>query len=1213
MADEDVALVWRPGEVILGLYEVRDVITSGGMGVVYRVLHRGWNVELAVKVPRPDLVAAGRGLREFEAEAATWVGLGAHPNTVKCVYVRTLGGVPRVFAEWLDGGSLADAVRDGRLYAGGRRAALRRVLDVAAQTARGLEHAHRAGHVHQDVKPANVLLDGDGTAKVTDFGLAGARAAAGEDVTVPPGASLLAGYGGMTPAYCSPEQAEAAERMRESGGPRPKLTRATDTWSWALTVLEMFVGHPPCPAGQVGAEVFAAFAEAGAEAAAFAGETDERLDAIPAMPSGLVALLRDCLAPAPGDRPRDMGRIADAVAEVYAEAVGEPYPRPEPLTAVRLADELSNQALSMLDLGRGDEAEALWRRAAEADPRNPHVAYNRGLHLWRTGERTDAEVVADLEEVRAAHPGEWEPAYLLGLLHLERGDPEAAEEALLAAGRAAPDVPEVTVALERAGAVPRLGAPRVLKRHGGPVNAVAFSGDGRFGLSAGEDEKVHVWDLARRRFRMPGRGGPRRVRTLRTPGAEYGVRAISVDAQGERAVFGGHDGPAQIWDLRAGRLSHELTAGPGMDVSGPGGLIGALIGGSLPYLPTVDVAMSADARLVATVHGDGAVRVWDASTGRCLRRLADGHGTSYAHFASVHVDRDGEVAFGRDAETGVAHAWDTRTGGVLRTFGEASFMAAMSADGGTVVTQEGADHRARVRIWDGESGREVRSVNRPGGLGDEFAVSGDGRYAICCDQNAMELWELGTKRRLRSWPTSERAMVAALSPDGRRALIGDDEGEVALWDMPVPGPAAPWSYPLPREAADRLREDEVVDRALDRTAELMAEGRSAAAADEIRRARAVPGYRRHRVLLDRWQDVARDGRRAALSDAWARDAPAIVGERRVPPVTGHGGLLVLTGGEDGTVQVWDLARGERRHALAGHEGPVHSLALVGDGPLALSGGRDGTVRVWDVESGAALHVLDGHRGEVTVAVSADGRVAASGGEDGAVRVWNPETGEIVCRLAERHSTGISRLLLNGDGSRVVSTASGDHWAPHIWDARTGNRLHVLPHDHGSGWGADALALSGRGDVLLSGHQDGTVGAWDVRNGKALHTMTGHGGSVRKVAVCADGTRGLSLGADATARIWDLRSGEGLPVPGAEGVDAWFAAIAADGRFAVTDGRDDQVRVWDLRTGECLRVLGRHDASVAGLGLSGNGRVVTSLDHNGVVRVWELDWEFDFSR
>ncbi|HTQ16827.1 MAG TPA: hypothetical protein VML93_05695, partial [Mycobacterium sp.] len=89
---------WRVGAVIEDLYEVRQVIESGGMGLVHRVWHRGWGMELAVKTPRPELVSSPEQIADFEAEAQTWVSLGLHPQIVSCVYVRRLDGLPRVFA-----------------------------------------------------------------------------------------------------------------------------------------------------------------------------------------------------------------------------------------------------------------------------------------------------------------------------------------------------------------------------------------------------------------------------------------------------------------------------------------------------------------------------------------------------------------------------------------------------------------------------------------------------------------------------------------------------------------------------------------------------------------------------------------------------------------------------------------------------------------------------------------------------------------------------------------------------------------------------------------------------------------------------------------------------------------------------------------------------------------------------------------------------------
>jgi serine/threonine protein kinase len=226
-------MAWEPGETVLGLYEVKDV-RSGGMGVVHRVRHLGWQVDLAVKTPRPEWITTPEDRQHFEREAGTWVNLGLHPHTVNCVYVRTVDAAPRVFAEWVDGGSLAEAVHRSAFSDDDPA----RILDTAIQTAWGLAHAHEAGLVHQDVKPANVMLEPDGTVKVTDFGLA---------KTLQPGKAAPAGvsFAGMTREYCSPEQADAM-----AGRAGVRITAASDVWSWGVTVLEMFNGERPTNFGQ---------------------------------------------------------------------------------------------------------------------------------------------------------------------------------------------------------------------------------------------------------------------------------------------------------------------------------------------------------------------------------------------------------------------------------------------------------------------------------------------------------------------------------------------------------------------------------------------------------------------------------------------------------------------------------------------------------------------------------------------------------------------------------------------------------------------------------------------------------------------------------------------------------------------------------------------------------------------------------------------------
>src|SRR5208283_946497 len=131
--EAQVAPEWQVGDAIIDTYEVKQIHTGGGMGLVYRVYHRDWKEDLAVKSPRPGLFATQDQRENFVRECVTWIGLGLHPHIVTCYYVRLLGGIPRVFAEYVAGGTLQEWIRDRKLYHGGHEQALERMLDVAIQ------------------------------------------------------------------------------------------------------------------------------------------------------------------------------------------------------------------------------------------------------------------------------------------------------------------------------------------------------------------------------------------------------------------------------------------------------------------------------------------------------------------------------------------------------------------------------------------------------------------------------------------------------------------------------------------------------------------------------------------------------------------------------------------------------------------------------------------------------------------------------------------------------------------------------------------------------------------------------------------------------------------------------------------------------------------------------------------------------------------------
>ena len=316
---------------------------------------------------------------------------------------------------------------------------------------------------------------------------------------------------------------------------------------------------------------------------------------------------------------------------------------------------------------------------------------------------------------------------------------------------------------------------------------------------------------------------------------------------------------------------------------------------------------------------------------------------------------------------------------------------------------------------------------------------------------------------------------------------------------------------------------------------------------------------------------------------------------------------------------WALGPRPHPHYVAGrHDGPVYAVA-VGQRqgrPVIVSGGVDRVVRVWDLDSGElVLGPLTGHSGEVAaVAVGQrQGRpVIVSGGVDRVVRVWDLDSGELVLGPLTGYSGEVAAVAVGQRQGRTV-IVSGDR-AVRVWDLDSGELVLGPLAGHDDWVTAVAVGQRQGRPVIVSGDRDQTVRVWDLDSGElVLGPLTGHEGEVWAVAVGQRQGRPviISGGDDQTVRVWDLDSGELVlgPLTGHEG-EVWAVATGGgQGWPVVVSGSDDQtVRVWDLDSGELVLGPLGHAGGVAAVAVGQRqGRpVIVSGGGDQTVRVWDLD-------
>ena len=269
-------------QVIAGRYELKETVGTGGMSTVYCAFDTLLERNVALKILHEQYGGDEEYVERFRREARAVAQL-SHPNIVTVIDRGEEDGKQFIVFELIEGENLKELVERGGPLP------VRRVLELGLEVGRALAFAHAQGLIHRDVKPQNVLLNGDGRAKVTDFGIVRSLDAVGQTET----GTVLG-----TSHYIAPEQARGE-----------RVDAQTDVYSFGVVLHELLTGDVPYTGDN-----FLSVAMKHVN-----DPVPSVLDTRPDAPIRLASLIERCLAKEPADRPASMDEVVAELEAVRAE------------------------------------------------------------------------------------------------------------------------------------------------------------------------------------------------------------------------------------------------------------------------------------------------------------------------------------------------------------------------------------------------------------------------------------------------------------------------------------------------------------------------------------------------------------------------------------------------------------------------------------------------------------------------------------------------------------------------------------------------------------------------------------------------------------------------------------------------------------------------------------------------------------------------------
>jgi WD40 repeat protein len=614
------------------------------------------------------------------------------------------------------------------------------------------------------------------------------------------------------------------------------------------------------------------------------------------------------------------------------------------------------------------------------------------------------------------------------------------------------------------------------------------------------------------------------------------------------AVAAHHGEPAiEVWDAATGKRLFTRSWHANVTLSARFNNDGTLLVASAPV----------------PADKPGAVQLWDAATGKKLRTL------NGADAGPVTISPDGKLVTATGGQPASLGIWYVATGNRIRALeGNADAGLTFSPDGKLLA---GIDAEGRVRVWNVATGKVVQTLKGMSAGGLAFSPDSKRVAAGASILGIVRVWEVASGRELLEMRNAhvKGVVSVAFSPDGKRLVTGGNRRH-------TPGLFEGW--PVERDGEVKIWD-------------------------------ATTGTE---LLAFRVTDVgglgsmslAPDGQRVAVSTISGSRATIWTLPSAVPALVDSAKPTVMAGSRD--TSCW-------------------SLAFSSDGQRLAGGFDDGITRVWEAKTGKEIRTF---RLEESwcygIAFNADGTVLAiaTAGtpivaeKPGRIVLWDLKSGNALRTL---EGGGAGGVAFSPNGKILVGTATGKPAALKLWDTATGKTVRALAESGLDGIAGVPVAFSPDGKTIIGAARDGKVRIWEASSGKILHTLDANSSPV---AFSKDGKRVV---AGSMMFVWEAATGKKLlaikepHVKGNVGV-----AFSPDGKRLISAGNrphsagllgllqpwppdsDGEVTLWDAEKGTKMRSFVTNVAGLWTSAVSPDGtRIAVSPQSGGRVAVWSL--------